>query len=194
MPKSTILVVDKEKILVDLLVRALLSDDIRAFGTTSTEEALRLLEMQSPALVVIDPTIPSGFNLLDAVVLSKAKALVVSGSPDTAERARMAGVREVVDRNAGLESLVEAIRRTLNNAFQVMGNAGGVSVLVTDDEDEIRNVLSEFLAHKGYNVRNAKTVSSPTLNTEFQFLMSCISATSDNRLNRQRGRTGNCTT
>jgi len=100
MPKSTILVVDKEKILVDLLVRALSSDDIKAFGTTSTEEALRLLEMQSPALVVIDPTIPGGFNLVDAVVLSRAKALVVSGSPDVAERAREAGVREIVDRNA----------------------------------------------------------------------------------------------
>jgi len=37
-----------------------------------------------------------------------------------------------------------------------MGSSGGVRVLVTDDEDEIRNVLSEFLGHKGHDVRNAR--------------------------------------
>jgi DNA-binding NtrC family response regulator len=155
MAKSTILVVDREKILVDLLVRALASDDVVTFGTTSQEDAMRLLVLHAPTLVVMDPTIPNGFALIDAVIQSKAKTLVVSGSPEIAERARVAGVAEIVDRDAGLEELVAAIRRALNARFEVMGNAGGIRVLVTDDEDQVRNVLCDFLTTKGYNVRSA---------------------------------------
>jgi DNA-binding NtrC family response regulator len=156
MAKSTILVVDREKILVDLLVRALASDGVAAFGTTTREDAQRLLVLHTPTLVVMDPTIPNGFVLLDAVVQSKAKVLVVSGSPEIAERARVAGVPDIVDRDAGLETLVAAIRLALNAPFEVMANAAGIRVLVTDDEDQVRNVLSEFLTTKGYNVRSAR--------------------------------------
>ena len=156
MAKSTILVVDKEKILVDLLVRALTSGEIQAFGATSAQEAQQIIAAQEPALVVIDPAITDGFALLETVVHSTAKALVVSGSPDVAERAREAGAHEVVDRNAGLEALLEAIGRVLDAPFQVMGPSHGIRVLVADDEDEIRNVLCELLTAKGYNVRSAR--------------------------------------
>ena len=156
MAKSTILVVDKEKILVDLLIRALSSDDVAAFGTTSAEEALRLLDMNAPALVVLDPSVSSSSALLDAVVRSGSKAVVVSGSAEVTERAQAAGLREIVDRNAGLDTLVASIRRLIDAPLKVMGRDGGVPVLVVDDEDEIRNVLCEFLATKGYCVQTGK--------------------------------------
>ena len=156
MAKSTILVVDKEKILVDLLIRALSSDDIAAFGTTSAEEALRLLDMNAPSLVVLDPSVSSGSALLDAIVRSKVKTVVVSGSAETTERAQTAGLRDIVDRAAGLETLVSSIRRQMDSPLRVMGRDGGVPILVVDDEDEIRNVLCEFLASKGYCVQTGR--------------------------------------
>jgi DNA-binding NtrC family response regulator len=156
MAKSTILVVDKEKILVDLLIRALSSDDVAAFGTTSAQEALRLLDMNAPSLVVFDPTVSNGSVLLDAVVRSGSKVVAVCGSTETVERVRAAGLSEIVDRNAGLDVLVASIRRLVDAPIKVMGGEGGVPVLVVDDEDEIRNVLCEFLAAKGYCVQTGK--------------------------------------
>ncbi len=155
MPQSTVLVVDKEKILVDLLVPALSSDDLDVFGATSTEDALRLLEMHAPALVVLDPTIPGGFNLVEAVVESKAKAVVMSDSPDIAERVLMFGIHDVVKRTAPLETIIDVIHGALDLSVQPRADAGGTRVLVTDDEDEVRTVLSEFLVTKGYDVRSA---------------------------------------
>jgi DNA-binding NtrC family response regulator len=156
MPKSTILVVDKEKIIVDLLVRALSSDDVGAFGTTSAEDALRLLDMSPPTLVVVDPSVSNGPALLEAIVRSKAKAVVVSGSEEMAGRAVAAGLPNIVDRNAGLDALVLSIRRALDAPIKVLGRDDGIPILVVDDEDEIRNVLCEFLIGKGYNVRTGK--------------------------------------
>lgn len=153
MAKSTILVVDKEKILVDLLVRALTSDDVAAFGTTSAEDALRLLDMNAPTLVVVDPSVSESTILLDSIARSGSKTVVVSNSPQATERAKSAGLKEVVDRDAGLEALVFAIRRLIDAPIKVMGRQDTVPVLVVDDEDEIRNVLCEFLVSKGYSVQ-----------------------------------------
>jgi len=157
MAKSTILVVDKEKILVDLLIRALASDEVAAFGTTSAQEALRLLDMNAPTLVVLDTSVSSGSGLLDAVVQSKAKVVAVCDSPEAVERMRAVGIRDVVDRAGGLDALVNSIRRLLDSQIKVLGRDDGLNLLVVDDEEEIRNVLCEFLAIKGYRIRTAKT-------------------------------------
>jgi len=156
MPKSTILVVDKEKMLVDLLTRALFSDEVAAVGTTSAEEALKLVDVHAPALVVVDPTVAGGFALIDAVLRKKSKVVAVSGSPEITESLKKEGVTDIVDRNAGFETLIAAIRRLLEAPVRVMGRDDSVHVLVTDDEDEIRNVLFEFLITKGYNVKTGK--------------------------------------
>jgi DNA-binding NtrC family response regulator len=156
MAKSTILVVDKEKILVDLLVRALSSDDVAAFGTTSAEEAMRLLDMNAPTLVVVDPSVSNSPSLLDSIAQSGSKTIVVSSSPEMSARAKSAGLNEIVDRDAGLETLVFSIRRLVDAPFKMMGRQDTVRLLVVDDEDEIRNVLCEFLVSKGYSVQIGK--------------------------------------
>ena len=53
--KATILIIDKEKMIVDLLVRSLSSADTTVLGATSAEEAARLIDLYGPELVVIDP-------------------------------------------------------------------------------------------------------------------------------------------
>lgn len=156
MAKSTILVVDKEKILVDLMIRALSSDEVAAFGATSAQEALRLLDMNAPTLVVLDTSVASGSGLLDAVVQSKTKVVAVCDSPEAVERMHAVGITDVVDRAAGLDALVSSIRRLLDSQIKVLGRDDGLSLLVVDDEEEIRNVLCEFLVGKGYSIRIAK--------------------------------------
>src|SRR5712691_11108505 len=65
--RATILIVDKEKILVDLLIRALSSPELSGLGTTSADEGGRLVDLHRPDLVVIDPSIPNGIPLLASV-------------------------------------------------------------------------------------------------------------------------------
>jgi DNA-binding NtrC family response regulator len=156
MAKSTILIVDREKILADLLTRALTSEDVAAYGATTADEALRQIAMHPPSLVVVDASIPGGTTLLEDVTKSSSKVLAVSASLTDSERLRAVGITQIVDRNAGLEVLVAAIRRLHETPLKLMGQDGGVHVLVADDEEELRTVLSEFLGMKGYNVRTGK--------------------------------------
>ena len=51
--KATILIIDKEKMIVDLLVRSVSSADTTVLGATSAEEAARLIDLYGPELVVI---------------------------------------------------------------------------------------------------------------------------------------------
>jgi len=43
--KATILIIDKEKMIVDLLVRSVSSADTTVLGATSAEEAARLIDL-----------------------------------------------------------------------------------------------------------------------------------------------------
>src|SRR4051794_20467674 len=65
--KATILIVDREKILVDLLARALSSPELSVLGTTSAEDAARLIELHGPDLVVIDPAVQNGLPLISGI-------------------------------------------------------------------------------------------------------------------------------
>ena len=62
---STILVVDDEPIVRDVVVRYLARDGYRTLEAASGDEAQRLLERDSPALVVLDVMLPglSGLEL-----------------------------------------------------------------------------------------------------------------------------------
>jgi len=156
--KATILIVDREKILVDLLTRALSSTELTVMGTTSAEEAARMVELRGPEVVVIDPAIPNGIPLIASIRSGpvKAKVVALTDSDEIRERVQKIGVEQMVDRNAGLDALVAAIRGSLTGDRSLLGRDGRVSILIVDDEDEIRGLLSEFLGARGYAVSLAK--------------------------------------
>jgi DNA-binding NtrC family response regulator len=152
--KATILIVDREKILVDLLARGLSSPELTVLGTTSADEAARLVELHGPDVVVVDPTLQNGLALISGLRSSpiKVKIVVLTNSAEIQERATKLGVDQTVDRNAGLDALVAAIRGALPAQFSEIGRDGRVSILIADDEDDIRNLLSQFLSTRGYAV------------------------------------------
>ncbi len=154
---ATLLIVDQEKILVDLLIRALSSGDLSVLGTTSVDEAVRLIEVNGPALLVIDTGIPNGILLLRSVQAGKLKlkTLAVTASDDVRNEVQSMGI-DTIDRSSGLEGLVAAIRGLLGTNVLVMGHDESIHVLVTDDSDEIRAMLSAFLSRKGFSVSLAK--------------------------------------
>jgi len=156
--KATILIVDKEKILVDLLVRALTSPDLSVFGTTSADEGARLVDVHGPDLLVIDPSIQNGLPLMSSVRSGqfKAKIVAVAGDDESRERLKAFNVETIVDRNAGWEGLVAAIRAALPANLRISGHTERASILIVDDEVDIQTVLAEFLKPRGYKISFAK--------------------------------------
>ena len=152
--KATILIVDREKILLDLLTRALSSPELTVLGATSADEAARLVDLHGPEIVVIDPAVQNGFPLIASLRAGpiKAKVIALTDSDEIRERVQKTGAERTVDRNAGLDGLVTAIRGSLPNDLSILGHDGRISILIADDEDEIRALLSEFLKTKGYAV------------------------------------------
>ena len=158
MPKKTILIVDQDKILVDLLIRALSPNDLSVLGTTSADEAAHLLDLHSPDLLVIDPAIPNGIQLLQSVRSGgfKLRIVAVAASGEVRDRARAIGIETIIERDGGLKALVSAIRSGLGADVLIMGREESVRVLIAEDAEEIRDMLSEFLIGKGYTVSFAK--------------------------------------
>jgi DNA-binding NtrC family response regulator len=158
MPKKTILIVDHDRILVDLLMRALSPNDLSVLGTTSADEAARLLDSHAPDLLVIDPAIPNGIQLLHSVRSGglKTKVVAVAESDEVRDRLRAMGIETIIERNNGLKPLASAIRGVLGADVLVMGRDDSVHVLIAEDEEEIRDMLSEYLKGKGYTITLAK--------------------------------------
>jgi DNA-binding response OmpR family regulator len=157
--KATLLIVDREKILVDLLTRALSSPELIVLGATTAEEAVQLIDLNDPDLIVIDPSLPNGMPLISSMrsAPSKPKIVAFTNSGEFAQRARLLGVEDVVDRNSGFDALVAAVRKHAVTDLPQLQPQGGVHVLVADDEDDLRQVLSSFLSSQGYSISFAQT-------------------------------------
>ncbi len=157
--KTTILIVDKEKLLVDLLVRVWSSRDIAVLGTTSADEAIRLVDVRIPDLLIVDPGLPNGFSLIAtarAAGAGRTKVVALTSTAEVRTRARGVGVDGVVDRQRGLDGLVDTIQKTLKTRMKFMEPAVS-NILIVDDEETIGFMLNEFLSGRGYKVAVAKS-------------------------------------
>jgi DNA-binding NtrC family response regulator len=156
--KATILIVDKEKILVDLLVRALSTPELSVIGTTTADEGGRLIELHGPDLSVIDVSVENGLSLIGSLASDPAKTKIVAvvDSPENRRRVEALRIETVVERSSGWEVLIAAIRAALPASLRISGPAERASILICDDEDDIRVVLSEYLKGHGFGVLLAK--------------------------------------
>jgi DNA-binding response OmpR family regulator len=156
--KASILIIDKEKLLVDLLLRALSTPELSVHGTTSVEEGTRLLELHGQDLVVVDTSLPNAIPLISNTqsASAAAKIVAVTASDEIRDRVRLMGIDATVSRDAGLDALVAAIRGLLPSPVAILGQDNRVGILIVDDEDELRTVVSEFMKDRGYVISMAK--------------------------------------
>jgi DNA-binding NtrC family response regulator len=165
MPKAIILIVDKDRILIDLLVRALSTPDLFVIGAISGDEGARMIDRYRPDLLVVDPSVENAFPLITSLHsgVFKTKIVAVVGTEKVRQRLDTLNVDTIVDRSSGLEALVAAIRASLPAIraslpadLRMGGQPGRPGILICDDEDEIRKVLLEFLEIRGYVLSSAK--------------------------------------
>jgi CheY-like chemotaxis protein len=150
-----VLVVIRNDLHLDKLMRGLKGHGLVAFGTSSLDEAVRLMAMLRPEVVVIDPTSDECAAVLDEKSAGwQSLGLVpVVESEKSAESARELGIDEVImakDTSAAVSAVLDLL-------LQVSPPlpAAGKRLLIVDDDPELVGILADLLKGRGYNVVEA---------------------------------------
>jgi PAS domain S-box-containing protein len=127
-------------------------DRARIMATTDPTHLVALARREQPDLVVLDAASPElgAWRALSALQGdSRARAirtLVLVTDPERPERAADLGAVSVLCKPVSLEGVSHTVR-------ELSGRGRGASVLVADDDADLRRILGESLAADGYTVR-----------------------------------------
>lgn len=159
---ATVLVVDDEQEVRDVLKGLLLARGHTVFAASGADEALAIARRRRPDLVCIDVHMPGIDGLKLAEILrhdpeTRGAPLLFLSSPDERESAFRSGAQAFLGKPvdagrlfASVESLVAARRQA---------RSGGKSVLVVDDDPAIRAIAAEILAGLGFRTIEASTLA-----------------------------------
>jgi DNA-binding response OmpR family regulator len=173
---ATILVIDDERMIGDLLRSVLSAHGHEVFTATSGREGLEIFRNRKPRFTLLDLRIPDmdGIEVLQAIRKINADAPVIvltGGDTDALEiRARGLGVTDFLRKGLPLEILIAAVNRDIQQWVKMTEapsiavalesvpspSPEAASILVVDDEPQIRSMLSQFLTMRGYRVRVAQ--------------------------------------
>lgn len=135
------------------------------------EETLKCFEARPPVAVLLDLAI-LGLSGLEVLAKLKARSphlpvVAVTGDIgiEIEDRAREMGVTDVLRRRLKMDVIMQAVNRALQEAGRATrplqapslgGQAARLpTVLVVDDEQEIRDLVGEFLQRRGYRTQSA---------------------------------------
>lgn len=172
---ATILVIDDERMICDLMRAVLAAHGHDVLVATSGPEGLDLFRQRKPRFTLLDLRMPlmDGIEVLQQIrkMDSQTGVIMLTGAgTDALEiRARGLGVTDFLRKGLPLERLLAVMERALQ---QPTGSTGkprtgeereeipaespkGESILVVDDEAQVRGLLSRFLTQQGYHVRVA---------------------------------------
>lgn len=173
---ATILVVDDERMICDLLRSVFSAHGHEVFIATNGREAMELFHQRKPRFTLLDLHMPGmdGIEVLQEIrtIDPEAGVIVLTGDgTDALEiRARGLGVTDFLRKGLPLETLVKTLDRALQRSVKMTeAPASAVAVesapsdspetpaiLVVDDDPQILSLLSEFLTRRGYQVRVAQ--------------------------------------
>ena len=173
---ATILVIDDERMICDLLRSVFYSFGHEVLMATSGREGLELFRQRKPRFTLLDLNMPgmNGLEVLQEIrkIDQKADVIILTGGgTDALEiKARGLGAADFLRKGLPLEALVRLVDKAMQRTASVSiappsvaapdeassGGSGGQSILVVDDEPHIRSLISQFLTTRGYRVRVAE--------------------------------------
>ena len=158
--RSIALIVEPQKMVVDLIVQTLKNAQLDTEGATSIKEANRLFERLRPDLVVVDPELDGAAPFVQMIRggLKPPTIVALVESDEARKNAQELGIEITADRSEGLESLTNAIRSSVDLELTIeSGEEGRERILVVDDDDTIRKIVIENLRSLGYVVSGARS-------------------------------------
>jgi CheY-like chemotaxis protein len=160
MARKKVLVVDDEDTIRELLEYSLGKAGYSVHSAASGEAALEILERESIPVMFIDLGLElgemNGFELCERIREENPNATIYA----------LTGYAKLFDpkefQKAGFDDYfakpidVEAIHQALRDTFEKMDRRNAIKrILVIDDDDQFRRLLSEMLGSEGYEVVEA---------------------------------------
>ena len=165
---ATILVIDDERLLCDLLQEMLRRHGHEVFTAYSGQEGIQAFQRHRPQFTLLDLHLPD-MNGIEALTRirehdPKAVAMILTGAgSDKLERqARDLGVTDFLIKGLSPEVLIQAVTRGVQSQSPEMTRPSphekqnGVSILIADDERQICEMLTKFLTSRGFRVHTAQ--------------------------------------
>jgi len=170
---ATILVVDDERLICDLLRLVLGSHGHEVIVASTGEASLELFTARKPRLTIIDICMPgiSGLEVLKHIRWKDplAAVMILTGTAtETLKRqARDWGAHEFLSKGVPLDDLMGAVDRAITQSSKTAppplpwrgeaqtGIQEPASILVVDDDSAIRDLLTDFLTKRDYRVQTA---------------------------------------
>lgn len=152
--KPAIIFIDSDRIVGDLLKLALQSAECGITHTSSVEDAERRISEHPPDLIIFNPALTGARRLFEKKPPEFLRRFIAWVDSDgVLGEIDLNGIR-VVDRRQGLPGLTQAIHDCLG--LDVLGKKNADRILLIDDDDDIRVLMSEFLRGRGYSVLQAR--------------------------------------
>jgi DNA-binding response OmpR family regulator len=149
-----ILLVDEDRLFKDLLIRVFASDTCEVLEESAIASAKTAVVSRMPDLVIVNAGLPDALQFVLSLHAAKKPVLALVNADRLRDQLRLANI-PVADLRGTLSALVDAIRSVLD-ADIVMDVGGSHHVLVVDDEEAVRSMLSDFLMQKGYTTSTAR--------------------------------------
>ena len=165
---ATILVIDDERLLCDLLQEMLRRHGHEVFTAYSGREGIDSHRQRRPHFTLLDLHLPdmSGIEALRQIRKSDPRAAVMiltGAASDKLEReAQELGVTDFLIKGLSAEVLINAVTRALQppaspgSGGRTLRAAHDESILVVDDEQQICELLKEYLTRRGFRVQTAQ--------------------------------------
>ncbi len=173
---ATILVVDDERLVCDLFRTVLHHHGHEVLTAIGGREGIKLFRERRPRFTLLDLNMPemNGIEVLKQIRETDLQAAVIMmtghATEDLKNQAFELGVTDFLSKGSSLEALERVMERVMKlspeavetppqsagPAAEPSGTPAGESILVVDDEPQVRDLLRDFLNKCGYRVRTAQ--------------------------------------
>jgi PAS domain S-box-containing protein len=157
---KSVLVVDDDPDIVKLIMLSLEQEGFHTLGATSGEQALEIARTRRVDAITLDLLMPGmhglevARRLKEDAVTKSIPVVVVSAYTDGHEPELVAlGVSGVIGKPIDEDRLLATIRGVLGSRSEA--NAGKPSIMVVDDDPDVRTIVGMMLERGGYAVRTA---------------------------------------
>ena len=150
-----VLVVDDDDDFRVLIRAQLLNAGYEVLDARDAASAMHIARTMRPDVITVDLLMPGldGWDFIERLrsedALARIPVVVVSGVPEATESRRRPEDVAVVTKGEGLGQLLRAIS-------QALGNRRGATVLVAEDDGDLRGVLTASLTRNGHRVLQAR--------------------------------------
>ena len=170
----TVLVIDDEQIICDLLRTMLSSAGYKVITASGGHEGLSLFFKYRPRFTLLDLRMPDmpGIEVLREIrkVDPDASVIILTawGTDELESHARKLGVTDFLSKKMTFDAIMattervlqrEALASVTRSAFGIgtsaFSDAAASTILVVDDEPQIRDVITQSLTRLGYRVKVA---------------------------------------